>query len=94
MDLAVLSLEENAGAVGLVDKGKAATIGAEPGVALDEVILPQPEVAGDEGNLLLRDFYVARPAAAVGTALAKVFGGLFQEMKIKMRLKMKVGAGT
>ena len=39
LDLAVLSLEENAGAVGLVDKGKAATIGAEPGVALDKVIL-------------------------------------------------------
>ena len=34
MDLAVLSLEENAGAVGLVDKGEATTIGAEPGLSL------------------------------------------------------------
>ena len=94
MNPAVLAVEKDAGAVGLIDEGKATAVGAEPGVALDEVILPQPEVAGDEGNLLLCDFYVARPAAAVGTALAKVFGGLFQEMKIKMRLKMKVGAGT
>ena len=39
MDPAVLTLQEDAGAVGLIDEGKAATIGAEPGVALDKVIL-------------------------------------------------------
>ncbi len=94
LDPAVLPVEKDAGAVRLVDEGKATAVGAESGVALDEVILPQPQVAGDEGDLLLRDFHVARPAAAVGTALAKVVGGLFHEMKIKMRSKMKVGAGT
>ena len=39
MDLAVLPVEKDAGAVGLIDEGKAATIGTEPGVALDKVIL-------------------------------------------------------
>ena len=39
MNPAVLPLQENAGPIGLIDKRKAAAIGAEPGVALDKVIL-------------------------------------------------------
>ena len=39
LDPAVLAVEKDAGAVGLIDKGKAAAVGAEAGVALDEVIL-------------------------------------------------------
>ena len=40
LDPAVLTLQEDAGAVGLIDEGKATAVGAEPGVALDKVILP------------------------------------------------------
>ena len=39
LNLAVLAVEKDAGAVGLIDEGKATAVGAEPGVALDEVIL-------------------------------------------------------
>ena len=39
MDPTVLPVEKDAGAVRLVDEGKATAVGAEPGVALDEVIL-------------------------------------------------------
>ena len=92
MDLAVLPLQKDAGTVGLVDQGQAAAIGAQTGVLLDKIVLLQPKVTGDGGDLLFGNLHVAWPTAAVGAALAKVFGGLFHEMKIKM--KMKVGAGT
>ena len=85
LDPAVLPVEKDAGPVRLIDQGKTATIGAEAGVALDEIILGQPKVVGDGRDLGLGDFDVAWPAAAVGAALAKVFGGLFQEMKINMK---------
>ena len=39
MNPAVLPIKKNAGPIGLIDKRKAATIGTEPGVALDKVIL-------------------------------------------------------
>ncbi len=94
LDPAVLPVEKDAGAVRLVDEGKATAVGAEPGVALDKVILLKAQMVRDGRDFCCRDFHVARPAAAVGTALAKVFRGLFHEMEIKMRLKMKVGAGT
>jgi hypothetical protein len=47
---------------------------------------------GDGGDLLVGNLYVPRPTTAVGAAFTKVFGGLFQEMKIK--IKMKVAAET
>ena len=39
MDSTVLPIKKNAGPIWLIDKRKAAAIGAEPGVALDKVIL-------------------------------------------------------
>ena len=76
----------------MIDEGESAPVGAEAGVALDEVIFGQPKVAGDGRDLGFGDLHIPRPAAAVGAAFTKVFGGLFQEMKIK--IKMKVAAET
>ena len=47
---AVLPIEKNAGAVGLVDEGKAVAVGAEAGVALDKIILREVQMAGDGGD--------------------------------------------
>ena len=47
LDSAVLTVEKDAGAVGLVDEGKAATIGAEPGVALNKIIFAKTKMAGN-----------------------------------------------
>ena len=88
---AVLSVQEDAGAVRLIDQGQAAAIGPQAGVLLDKIILLQPEVTADGGDLLVGNLHVPRPAAAVGTAFAKVLGGFFQEMKIKMRRKVEAG---
>ena len=79
LDPAVLPLEKDAGPIGLIDEGETATVCAEAGVALDEIILGQTEVAGDGGDLGLRNLHVPRPAAAVGTALAQVFGGFLHD---------------
>lgn len=93
MDPAVLPVQKNAGAVRLIDQGQAAPVGPQPGVLLDKNVFLQPEVPGDGGDLFFGNFHVPRPTATVGAALAEVLGGLFHEMKIKMKTKMK-GAET
>ena len=82
MDLAVLPMQKDAGPVRLIDQGKTATIGAEAGVALDEIILGQPKVVGDGRDLGLGDFDVAWPAAAVGAALAEVLRRVLQNPRL------------
>ena len=75
LNLAILPIKEDAGAVGLIDQGKTTTVGAKAGVGSDELGLLYFQKRGDGGDLLFRDFYVPWPAATVGAALAKIFGG-------------------
>ena len=78
LDLAILAVEKDAGAVGLIDKGEATAVGAETGIFLDEEVLFHFKERGDGADFGIADFDVARPAAAVGAAFAEVFGGFFQ----------------
>ena len=78
LDLAILTVEEDTGAVGLIDEGEAAAVGAEAGIFLDEEVLFHFEERGDGADFGIADFDIARPAAAVGAAFAEVFGGFFQ----------------
>ncbi len=78
LDLAILAIKEDAGAVGLIDKGEATAVGAEAGIFFDEEDLLHFKERGDGADLGIADFDIARPATAVGAAFAKVFGGFFQ----------------
>ena len=78
LDLAILTFEEDAGAIGLIDEGEATSVGAEAGVFFDEEVLFHFEERGDGADFGIADFDIARPAAAVGASFAKVFGGFFQ----------------
>ena len=78
LDLAILTVEEDAGSVGLIDKGEATAVGAETGIFFDEEVLFHFKERGDGTDFGIADFDIARPAAAVGAAFAKVFGGFFQ----------------
>ena len=78
LDLAILTLEKNAGAVGLIDEGEATAVGAEAGIFFDEEVLLHFKESGDGADFGIADFDIARPATAVGAAFAKVFGGFFQ----------------
>ncbi len=78
LDLAILTVEEDAGAVGLVDEGEATAVGAEAGIFFDEEVLLHFKERGDGADLGIADFDIARPATAVGASFAEVFGGFFQ----------------
>jgi len=78
LDLAILTVEEDAGSVGLIDKGEATAVGAEAGILFDEEVLLYFEERGDGADFGIADFDVARPATAVGATFAEVFGGFFQ----------------
>jgi len=78
LNLAILTVEEDAGAIGLIDEGEATAVGAEAGVFFDEEVLFHFEERGDGADFGITDFDIARPAAAVGASFAKVFGGFFQ----------------
>ena len=78
LDLAILTLEKDAGAVRLIDEGEATAIGAESGIFFDEEVLLHLKERGDGGDLFFRDLYVPWPATAVGASFAEVFGGFFQ----------------
>lgn len=77
LNLAILPIKEDAGAVGLIDQGETTTVGAKAGVGSDELGLLYFQKRGDGGDLFFGNFDVPWPAAAVGAALAKVFGGSF-----------------
>lgn len=68
LDRAVASIEENALSVRLVLKSKTATIGAQPGVALNEVKLRDSEKCGEARDLFLAQFHLPGPAAALRAA--------------------------
>jgi len=89
LDLAILAVEKNAGAVGLIDQGKTTTVGAKAGVCSDELGLLHFQERGDGGDLFFGNFYVPRPAAAVGAAFAKIFGGFH----LPERLRPQMGSG-
>jgi len=78
LDLAILAVEKDAGAVGLIDKGEATAVGAEAGIFFDEEVLFYFKERGDGADFGIADFDIARPATAVGAAFAKVFRGFFQ----------------
>jgi len=78
LNLAILTVEKDAGAIGLIDEGKATAVGTEAGIFFDEEVLLHLKERGDGGDLFFRDLYVPWPAAAVGASFAKVFGGFFQ----------------
>ena len=78
LNLAILAVEEDAGAVGLIDEGEATAVGAETGIFFDEEVLFYFEKRGDGADFGIVDFDIARPAAAVGASFAEVFGGFFQ----------------
>lgn len=79
---AVAAFEEDAlvvvGAVGggaFVEKREAVARGAQAGEALDEIVLAEPEMAGQGRDLGGAHFHLAGPAAAGGAALAGVVDG-------------------
>lgn len=85
LNLAILPIKEDAGAVGLIDQGKTTTVGAKAGVGSDELGFFDFQKRGDGGDLPFRDFYVPWPPAAVGAALAKIFRGSFHSSFILRR---------
>ncbi len=85
LNLAILPIKEDAGAVGLIDQGKTTTVGAKAGVGSDELGLLYFQKRGDGGDLFFGNFDVPWPAAAVGAAFAKVFGGSFHSSFILRR---------
>lgn len=89
LNLAILPIQEDAGAVGLIDQGKTTTVGAKAGVGSDELGLLYFQKRGDGGDLFFGNFYVPWPAAAVGAAFAKVFGGFH----LSERLRREMGSG-
>jgi len=78
LDLAILAVEKDAGAVGLIDEGEATAVGAEAGIFLDKEVLLHFKERGDGADFGIADFDIARPATAVGATFAEVFGGFFQ----------------
>ena len=74
LDFAVPSLEEDARPAGLIDEGETAAVGAKAGVGSDELGFLHFQEGGDGGDLLLRDFHVSRPAAAVGATFTEISG--------------------
>ncbi len=70
LNAALLAFEEDAGSVGLIDQGEAASVGAKAGVGSDKLGFLDFQKRGDGGDLLFRDFYVPRPATAVGASFA------------------------
>src|SRR5205814_451576 len=79
LNAAVTAFEEDAfvivGAIGrwsLVDECEAIALRAQAGVALDEIVLPHPEKAGDRGYFRFLEADEARPAATLGATLALV----------------------
>lgn len=89
LNLAILPIQEDAGAVGLIDQGKTTTVGAKAGVGSDELGLLYFQKRGDGGDLFFGNFDVPWPAAAVGAAFAKVFGGFH----LSERLRREMGSG-
>ena len=89
LNLAILPIKEDAGAVGLIDQGKTTTVGAKAGVGSDELGLLYFQKRGDGGDLFFGNFDVPWPAAAVGAAFAKVFGGFH----LPERLRPQMGSG-
>lgn len=85
LNLAILPIKEDAGAVGLIDQGKTTTVGAKAGVGSDELGLLYFQKRGDGGDLFFGNFYVPWPPAAVGAALAKIFRGSFHSSFILRR---------
>lgn len=77
LNLAILPIQEDAGAVGLIDQGKTTTVGAKAGVGSDELGLLYFQKRGDGGDLFFGNFDVPWPAAAVGATFAKIFGRSF-----------------
>ena len=73
LNLAILPIKENAGAVGLIDQGKTTTVGAKAGVGSDELGLLYFQKRGDGGDVFFGNFDVPWPAATVRAALAKIF---------------------
>ena len=70
LDFTILTVEEDAGTVGLINQGEAAAVGAKAGVGSDKLGFLDFKEGGDVGDLLFRDFYVPRPATAVGAPFA------------------------
>lgn len=78
LNLAILTVEKDAGAIGLIDEGKATAVGTEAGIFFDEEVLLHLKERGDGADFGIADFNIARPATAVGATFAEVFGGFFQ----------------
>ena len=74
LDFAVLTFEEDAGTVGLINQGEAAAVGAKAGMGSDKFGFLDFKEGGDGSDLLFRDFYVPWPAATVGAPFAQIFG--------------------
>ena len=89
LDLAILAVEKDAGAVGLIDEGETTTVGAKAGVGSNELGLLYFQKRGDGGDLFFGNFDVPWPAAAVGAAFAKIFRGFH----LPERLRPQVGSG-
>ena len=85
LNLAILPIKKDAGAVGLIDQGKTTTVGAKAGVGSDELGFFNFQKRGDGGDLFFRDFYVSWPATAVGAPFAEIFRGSFHSSFILRR---------
>lgn len=72
LDRTVVPFEEKTGAIFLVDQGEAASVGTQPGVVLDKMILFHSEMLRDSADLFGSHPDKSRPAAAGGTALAEI----------------------
>ena len=72
LDGTVFSVQENAGTVRGVVEGEAASVGAETGVALDEIPLVHVEESRDGGDIRVAQMDETGPTAAVCAALAHV----------------------
>ena len=76
MEGAIVADEEMTFAVRLVDESEAVAVRTQAGVALDEIVFVETDVAGDGGDFRLGHFDETGPAAARGATLAVVVNGV------------------
>ena len=84
---AIAAIEPLAGAVCHFQKGKPEPIRAQLGVLRDEVLLTHPHVCRDGRDFILAHAHNARPAAAIGAALA----GILDLVVLRHRMRLWQG---
>ena len=68
----IFALKKDAFAIRLVDQREPRAVGIDAGESLNEIIQRKIKMLGDTGDLFIVHSHIARPAAAIATALTEV----------------------